>query len=98
MYYNKRGKAISKETWDELIADQDYKVVKQEDLPDATWISTVYLGINYHCYDDYILIFETIIFGSKLNPGIIHMEKYSNFEAAQEGHEIMKRKYVGELK
>ena len=50
-YYDKQGKAISLEKWVKLFEDYKYKVIKQSQLPNGTFISTIWLGLN-HCFND----------------------------------------------
>jgi len=65
------------------------RIVKQEDI-DKVRISTVFLGIDYSfLFKEPPLLFETMIFGGKLNQ---KQDRYSTWDEAIEGHEKMKKR------
>ena len=68
-----------------------FKIKKYEPIR----ISTVFLGLN-HCFREGTpLLFETMVFGGKLDE---EMERYSTWEEAEEGHKrwVAKAKAEGE--
>lgn len=97
MYYNKEGKKIDLKTWSNHLEDGDYKIIKQETLPNGKWVSTVWLGLDYQFGKGKPLIFETMVFpkypikkGDFLDED---MERYSTLEEALKGHEEMVKKH-----
>ena len=95
MYYNKKGKKITREEWAELFqADEDHRTVGRNYRTvegHKYLISTVWLGLN-HCYlGRGILIFETMIFqvdkNKKINFTDLYQERYSTEKEAIKGHE-----------
>jgi len=66
------------------------KIVKQTTLPNGKWVSTVFLGLDHNYSENGPpLLFETTIFvfasDGKLDEE--YMERYSTWEAAEQGHE-----------
>lgn len=47
-------------------------------------ISTVFLGLNHNFGEGVPILFETMVFGGKLDQ---EMERYATWEEAEEGHE-----------
>lgn len=62
------------------------RVVKQTTLPDGTFISTVFLGLNHNYSGGQPLLFETMIFNSNENRED-YQERYTTWEQAEEGHQ-----------
>jgi hypothetical protein len=104
MYYDKDGVKIDLMTWAKLLEDGDYKIIKQDKLPDGKMVSTVWLGLDQSYADGPILIFETMVFGPKKEKIIFgkkHMlgdeldiDRYSTLREAKIGHERMLIKYT----
>ncbi len=92
--FNKKGEKITIKEWEILSQDKDYKLIKQEELKDGKFLSTVWLGLE-HGFDQEgnPLIFETMLFPKKGDWGELDMERYSILEEAEKGHEEMKKKY-----
>lgn len=88
MYYNKKGESISLLRWASLLEDMQYKVVKQETLPNGNFVSTVWTGTGIND------IFETMVFESKGNYEGIDEERYSTEEEAIKGHDAMVARYT----
>lgn len=89
-YYDKTGKPISVGNWLKLFRDKEYQVVASETLIDVN-ISTVWLGLNHAFSPNHIMIFETMVFGGRLNG---ECQRYATLERAEEGHLIMVEKVL----
>ncbi len=101
-YYDRQGKPMEMMEWAHAIEDFEYKVVKQDTLPDGKFVSTVWLGLDHSFGDGPPLIFETMVFPAKggvpttgeRNPDWEEQEtrRYSTEEEAKAGHaEMVKR-------
>lgn len=96
VWFDKDGTPLSIEDIEPLLIDPNYKVVKQETLPNGLWISTVWTGFNYgYLLSGPPLIFETMVF-SKEDPSCEDLDqaRYPTEAAAIAGHEQMKAKWV----
>lgn len=93
-WYNKEGKIIPIEEAVKLLEDKEYKIIKQETLPNGKWVSTVWLGLDHSFEEGEPLIFETVCFESKGNYSEIDMDRYSTLEEAIKGHEEMVKKHL----
>ena len=72
--------------WSILLRDKKRTTVKKDDI-DRYHVSTVFLGIDYHFYEDNIVhVFETMIFDSE-NHDSDYCERYATWKEAEEGHE-----------
>lgn len=91
MFYNKVGQEIDSETWTKLFQSDEYKIIRQEALPDGKWVSTIWIGIDFK--DKNLEIFETIVFDSQENLNGIDMDRYSTEREALNGHIFMVKKY-----
>lgn len=76
-------------TWGKMMKDRS-RVVAQTHVRDKVGVSTVFIGID-HRFDDKgpPLLFETLIFGGKLDGD---MWRYSSWDDAEVGHEAAVRK------
>ena len=92
MYYNKQGEEITIEEWQELMNDRDYKIIKQEDIKNDRWVSTVWLGSDYQFGEGASLIFETMVF-PKGDWGELDVRRYTTEEEAIKGHKEMVEKW-----
>lgn len=93
LHFDKKGKKISFLEWGKLFDDKNYKIVKQETLPNGKFVSTVWLGINHNFYKDKDpLIFETMVFPEEGNWGDIDCNRYSTLKEAKAGHKKMVKK------
>ena len=79
--------------WGRDMGNPVYKIVKQEELPNGKWVSTVWLGLNHSWNDGSPLIFETMVFKSKDDYSDEDMERYSTEAEAIEGHKKMVEKW-----
>lgn len=92
-YYDKKGNSIDVDTWSKLFGDRKYRRIKKTVLPDGTWVSTVWLGLD-HSFDEEggPLIFETMVFpeeGSFLEE---ECHRYETEKEALDNHKkIVKR-------
>ncbi len=91
--FDKQGKPIGVTDWAKLVEDREYKIIKQETLPNGNWVSTVWLGLDHSFGGEKPLIFETMVFSKKGNFLEKDMARYSTLEEAQKGHEEMVKKY-----
>ena len=91
--FDKNGKEINYEEWGKLLEDKDYKIIKQETLPDGKKVSTVWLGLDHNFGEGEPLIFETMVFPSEGDFSDVDVERYSTLEEAQKGHEEMVKKW-----
>lgn len=74
LWYDRKGNPLSFQTDEEmraveaLLSDPQYKRVAETTLPDGTWVSTVWLGLD-HSFGAKgpPLIFETMVFRSELD-------------------------------
>lgn len=92
-FYDRDGKPIHDlTTWGKKLGDQDYKRVASTMLPDGTWISTVWIGLDHRFNDDGPpLIFESMAFrGSESD---LDCERYSTEAEAIAGHARMVEKW-----
>ena len=76
--------------WGRWFEEND-RLVKQETLDNGYLISTVFLGIDHQFGEGKPLIFETIVFHEDESEQI----RYSTWEEAEEGHNLMVEKYKG---
>jgi hypothetical protein len=87
-WYDRDGEPLPIMVASDLLADEEYKIVKQDVFVydnEPVQVSTVWLGLDHNFWPGGpIKIFETMIFGGKL-----HMEqwRYSSEEEALAGHE-----------
>lgn len=88
MYYILEGHETKKATfkeWAEWYGKRPERHVADETI-NGSRISTVFLGIN-HAYDSGpLLLFETLVFGGKLDG---EMDRYTTWEQAEAGHKEM---------
>ena len=73
--------------------DRENRVVKQEQLPNGKWVSTVFLGIDHSFGGGPPLLFETMVFPSKENFRDLGMDRYTTWEEAEKGHKKMVKKW-----
>jgi hypothetical protein len=78
--------------WAKDQQNHQYKVVRQETLPNGYWVSTVWLGLNHNFGEGPPLIFETMV----TNPAgdwEDYQERYSTEQEAMEGHKRTVRRF-----
>ena len=80
-YYDYDGEPITQEKWIELFGAERH--VAHTTVDDIR-ISTVWLGLDHGLGRGAPLIFETLVFGGKLDGA---MDRYANQHAALAGHD-----------
>lgn len=91
-YYDRQGRPLTVLEWAPLFVDMEYRRIAKTTLPDGTWISTVWLGLNL----DFLgrgppLIFESMVFGKGDEED---QQRYSTLEEAEAGHEQLVAKWI----
>lgn len=73
--------------------EESNRTVKKDILPKDITVSTVFIGL---CFYEKPLLFETMVFGGKLD---MHIDRYCTWEEALKGHEeIVKKVKESEVK
>ncbi len=72
------------------VADVTYK----GDKVGQVRVSTVFLGIDHACGDGEPMLFETMVFGGKLDG---EMDRCGTWESAEKMHELMCEKVKGSM-
>lgn len=106
MWYDKEGKPLlstndtSDPKWieeiggvEKLLSNPDYKIIKQETLPNGKFVSTVWLGLDHSLTGEAPLIFETMVFSEKGKWDELDMERYATLEEARKGHDEMVKEH-----
>ena len=93
MYYDKDGQPMTLEEWGKKLEDKDYKIIRQDTLPNGKWVSTVWLGLDHQFGEGAPLIFETMVSQEKGGRQEEDTERYSTLEEAREGHKKMVDKW-----
>ena len=86
---NNNPKPCSSKDWERFISK--YRKVNFTDLGHVQ-ISTVFLGIDHGDGLGRPLLFETMVFGGKMNG---HQERYSTWKEAETGHNRIVSKIIG---
>lgn len=85
-YFDRQGRPISLEEFGRLHSSpDDYKRVAKDEVGDVL-VSTVWLGSNHNFYGGAPLIFETMVFGGKLDE---EQARYVTEDQAIAGHAAM---------
>ena len=93
--YDRQGKPLADvEAWAELHSDLDYCRIAETILPDGTWVSTVWLGLDHNFIGGPPLIFETMVFPQKDVFTELDQARYSTEGEAIVGHEVMVAKWT----
>lgn len=80
----KTPKAVDLMTWAKWLESPD-RIIKQTNVGDVK-ISTVFLGLDYSFSnepDHEPILYETMVFGGKLNDS---QERYTTYDLAEAGH------------
>lgn len=95
-HYDKQGKVIGLGTWAKLLEDENYRMIKREDIKigrKVYFVSTVWLGIDHGWAGKKPLLFETMIFRntvkkdkSNLNRIDVYQDRYCTEKEAIAGH------------
>lgn len=98
-YILKNKKPVSVDSvleWGRQFEKMD-SIVKQEDLPNGYWVSTVFLGLDHNFGGGKPLLFETMVFKKdkkgKVNFRDLDMDRYFTWEEAEKGHKRMVKKW-----
>jgi len=87
--YDRKGQPIDDAEWYRLHSDFSYRVIEQTTLPDGTFVSTVWLGLDHHFGREPPFIFETMVFPNKDSRNDRECRRYSTEEDARAGHAEM---------
>ena len=86
-YYDKDGLPISMKSWVTLFETESYRVVKQDEAKDGSWVSTVWMGLNHSITPGKLKIFETMAFANKGSDDVLECRRYGSMKDALTGHE-----------
>lgn len=78
--------------WAKWLQNND-RAIKQEELPNGYWVSTVFLGLDHSLSGGKPLVFETMVFPTKGNYLDRDMDRYSTYKEAEAGHKKMVKKW-----
>ena len=78
LHFDREGFPIGLGTWSRLFENYYYKVVKQTQLPNSYWVSTVWLGLDHSFGGPTPLIFETMVQDRKTGDWMDDQERYSD--------------------
>jgi hypothetical protein len=87
MFYDRNGEVIDQDKYYELVTDDEYRKVDVTEFEidgEKIKVSTIWLGIDYGVFKLGPIIFETVIFGGKLDGDIV---RYGTELEALTGHE-----------
>ena len=92
-YYDKEGNPIDLMKWADLMQNEDYKIIKQEQVG-KYFVSTIWLGLDHNLWSSGApIIFETMIFNKSnkevQDPLHLNLARYSTIQEALEGHKEM---------
>ena len=73
--------------------ENNNRIIKQTELPNGKYISTVFLGIDHNFGGGTPLLFETMVFPRKGEWNDVDSERYETIFNAELGHEDMVRKH-----
>jgi hypothetical protein len=89
-YFDREGNPMTLFEWAEAFRDPAQRVVAKSFVPagvdDVVEVSTVWLGLNHAFMGGMPLIFETMVFGGKLDG---EMNRYASENGARQGHKDM---------
>jgi len=86
MYVDKQGQPLEEQAWLKLISDDDYRVLKQDTLPNGARVSTIWFGLNPPN------IFETCVFTAD---GLADQDRYASEREALDGHGRAIERWLG---
>jgi hypothetical protein len=93
LHYDRQGFPICLGTWARLFENFDYKVVKQTQLSNGYWVSTVWLGLDHSFMPGAPEFFETMVKDRETGDWMDDQARYSDEESAREGHRRMVYEY-----
>lgn len=62
--------------------ETESKIIEQTNIEDV-FVSTIFLGLDCSFVDGVVILFETMVFGGKMNH---YKRRYQTYEEATEGH------------
>ena len=71
--------------WGKMLENHEARHVAETEIGDVQ-VSTVFLGMNHNWGDGPPLLFQTMVFGGKLD---LELEQYSTWDEAERGHAAM---------
>ena len=95
-YYDRQGNPITLQIWAQMLEGRDHQRVAETTLPDGSWVSTVWLGLDHSFGDGPPLLFETMVFPSRDSqdkPDQQDMDRYTTEAEAIAGHDAMVAKW-----
>jgi len=92
--YDLQGNPIDLLEWSKLFEDVKYRRVAETTLPDGTWVSTVWIGIDHQFGDGTPLIFETMVFPSKEELNERNVDRHTTETEALAGHHLMVKNWA----
>ena len=87
MFYDRNGEVIDQDKYYELVTNDEYRKVDVTEFEidgEKIKVSTIWLGIDYGVFNLGPIIFETVIFGGKLDGEVV---RYGTELEAIVGHE-----------
>jgi len=95
-HYDMNGKPMTMMQWAQAFKDTAGRVLARTDLPDAYWVSTVWLGFDHNFGDGPPLIFESMVFKEDTHDEVA-CRRYATREEALAGHRALCQEW-GELR
>lgn len=96
-YYDRQGHPLTLTEWAALFETAkrgDLKRVAETTLPNGTWISTVWMGLDHSFGNGPPLIFETMVFTNRGDMRDLDSDRYSTEADALAGHAAMVEKWT----
>jgi hypothetical protein len=93
-YYDRQGNRMTLRQWARSFEKRPDRRVAETTLPDGTWISTVWLGLDHSFGSGPPLIFETMVFPSQDDMRDQDCDRYSTEAEALDGHARMVEKWT----
>ena len=92
-FYNRRGEPITLAEWAALRANLSYVRIADTTMPDGTYISTVWLGVDQQFFTGPV-IFETMAFAPARPPThVLDCDRHTTEVDAVAGHALMVQKF-----
>lgn len=90
MYFDREGLPISRRQCKKLLKEPGYKIVKQTQLTNDKFVSTVWIGLDHSFSDDELpIIFEVAVFSTSKKGNMEYMERHRSEHQALEAHEFI---------
>lgn len=85
-YHDRDGEPLTRAQWSYLVEQCDYQVVRQTELANGRFVSTVWLGLDLRPVAEPPFIFETMVFDSAGGGKGLFQHRYATEDAALAGH------------